>query len=256
MRNQKIVEKYVDPSLDDLKEAVFLRNYRGGEYDIHSLRGENKGLYIESVAEEIHLRLNSIKKQIFEIGGLLYSVKRLVEKGTFCDWIKDNFPFSHKTANNYMNVYKACLGLPEIVDMFKPSILYEITNPKFPEELREEIFSSVKGQVVDLDKKELLEVLVKYQKGEIALKSSKVRNLIRHQKDEQIQKRYEIELKAAKRDIAKRLSTVKKLNETKDMEPLLTNRGPNIAKKYKEIEEMLEGFIGKVNITLDHLHQN
>ena len=105
------VQKFVDSSLIELKEASLLRNSRGGDFNFRSLKKYEEEDYIESVTKEINIRLVSIKKQTFEIGGLLLSVKQILgEKGkaNFGTWIEENFPFSHKTANNYMIVYKLC----------------------------------------------------------------------------------------------------------------------------------------------------
>ena len=147
MRNKAPVKKYDDSGLIDLQKAHTERYRRAESFEAWILKPDEKDEYIESVANEIHLRLRSIKKQVLEIGGLLLSVKSLLGQSgnqKFTEWIKENFPFTHRTANNYMRVYMVCGGEPELVDMFKPSTLYKIASLKFPQALREELFESAK----------------------------------------------------------------------------------------------------------------
>jgi hypothetical protein len=122
--------------------------------------------YLDSVKEEIHIRSGATAYQCFEIGGLLVDVKDLLPHGRFERWIDENFQFSRRTALNYCRVYRVCLGQQELVEFFKPSILYHLCAPDFPKDLREVIFDNATG-VYDLSQKELLE----YERLEILLRA-------------------------------------------------------------------------------------
>jgi hypothetical protein len=154
--------------------------------------------YLDSVKEEIHIRSGATAYQCFEIGGLLVDVKDLLPHGRFERWIDENFQFSRRTALNYCRVYRVCLGQQELVEFFKPSILYHLCAPDFPKDLREVIFDNATG-VYDLSQKELLEVAIKYNRGEIKVDSLEVQNLLKKQKDQKCYERLEILLRALRR---------------------------------------------------------
>lgn len=97
---------------------------------------------LEQLKKEIKVRVKITKQEIFKIGELLYTAKKLCQQqGTkFQEWIAENFDFSYETANNFMNVYKNCLGHRNIALNIKPSILYKLSAPGFNEDLREFMF--------------------------------------------------------------------------------------------------------------------
>ena len=82
---------------------------------------------------------------------------------------------------NFMRVYETCLGAPELVEYFDPSVLYEICRPSFPGDLRQELFANATG-VYDVKYKELLEVAFKWKSGEINIGSPEVQDLLKRQK--------------------------------------------------------------------------
>ena len=64
------------------------------------------------IVNEINARVLRGKREIYEIGRLLTKAKSLVGHGKFKKWVKDNVKeFGYQTANNFMNVYRYCLGL-------------------------------------------------------------------------------------------------------------------------------------------------
>jgi Tfp pilus assembly pilus retraction ATPase PilT len=98
------------------------------------------------MADEIRARGGVIKRQIYETGQVLTEAKDLMEHGKFKSWIRDQeFDFSYQTANNFMNVYRTCLGRPDIAQTIPLSILYQIAGKGFPKDLREFILVNAGG---------------------------------------------------------------------------------------------------------------
>jgi len=116
------------------------------------------------LADEINVRIKITKREIFTIGELLYEAKKILQGG-FKQWIADNFDFSYDTAHNFMNVYECCLGHKNLVEKVKSSILYKLSAPSFPEELRDFLFSQ--GSLVKMTNRKLEEILKKYKEGGI-----------------------------------------------------------------------------------------
>lgn len=120
---------------------------------------------LEILLKEIKIRVKITKSEIFKIGELLIHAKKICQqegKG-FQDWITNNLDFSYETANNFMNVYKHCLGVREIAMNVKPSILYQISAPSFPDELREYLFDA--EQLNEMTNGKLTEITRKYKEG-------------------------------------------------------------------------------------------
>jgi hypothetical protein len=189
-----------EPTITEIDSALAVRAERERKFNRSRLHpgGKNTAGYLDSIKEEIHIRSRALAYQIFEIGKLLVDAKDLLPHGSFEKWIEENFQFSERTALNFRNVYRVCMGQPELVEFFKPSILYHLCAPGFPEDLREAIFHNVAG-VYDLSQKELLEVAIKYNKGEIKLDSPQVQNLLKKQKDEKYYERLKILLRGLRK---------------------------------------------------------
>ena len=113
--------------------------------------------FMDHAANEIKKRIGLIKQNIFEIGKILYEVKMMLGrngKESFMNWVDKNFEFSHRTATNYMNVYKFCAATPEIANMFNTSVLYKISSPTFNKDLRNALIENAKGKY-EIGNKEL-----------------------------------------------------------------------------------------------------
>jgi len=124
---------------DDYERAEQLEKWRltdGGEQIDPEIK-------LEYLKEEIRTRFRIFKSEVYKIGQLIYEAKQICRHGEFQKWIEDNFTFTYKTANNYMLVYQRCLGIPEVVEKLKPTTLYELCAPKFPDTLRQEVFKEL-----------------------------------------------------------------------------------------------------------------
>ena len=100
---------------------------------------DEQAQFVEDATKEIHQRIGVIKLNIYEIGRVITEVKKKIGKGHYLDWVIRDLGISENTALNYMNVYRECMGIPELVDSFKRSILYDICKPSFDERLREHL---------------------------------------------------------------------------------------------------------------------
>lgn len=143
---------------------------------------ERKSSCLGEIIRQVNEKISNIKLKTFEIGCMLTAAKKIVEHGEFQKWIEDNFDFSYPTANNFMNVYRYCLGRPDLVVKMKPSILYQIASPKFPEDLREYIFENW-NYLEEIKTKPLQEICTRFKNGEIDLDSPEVQQLVSYRQD-------------------------------------------------------------------------
>lgn len=213
--------KETEPAICRLFRAKRIRQEREADYDRTRL-GDRKDSYLESVKEEIQERALALKFQVYEIGRLLLDAKNLLNHGEFRHWLQDqgNFPLSWKTAHNCMNVYKTCLGHPDLVERFPVSALYVICRPSFPQALRQQLFDNVVG-ICDWNQKELLQTAMKYKAGEIELDGPEVRGLLLRQKKQKISNRAKVELDNVLAFLRRRSQKIEALRQQSQAYPLL-----------------------------------
>lgn len=108
------------------------------------LEGRESVEQLAHIRDEILIRIKITKQEIFKIGELLVYAKRVCQESGlgYEDWIKVNFDFSLKTANNFVNVFEQCMHIREIAIHVPTSILYQISAPSFPEELRDYLITN------------------------------------------------------------------------------------------------------------------
>lgn len=228
-----------EPALTNLFEAIRLREERENtEHDVED------GLL--SIAEELHLRSCALKHQLFEIGRLLCDAKTMLPHGEFKPWVAKNFEHCYRTAVNCMRVYRTCIGQPEIVEYFKPSCLYFICNPNFSPDLRHALFRDARGPV-EVNKKRLVEVALKFRNGEIGINDAPVQELLRLQPELETKERCCIELRSLERFICNRLERIAALANHRQSQPLSTDR--------QEGSEWLEDIRTKIVLFLHELHR-
>ena len=63
-------------------------------------------------------------------------------------------------------------------------------------------------------------------------------------------------MNATKRDLNSRLKTIKKLNQSSIIYPLLKEQDPETDERYIDIEEMIETFVSELNVKIKMLSQN
>jgi hypothetical protein len=132
---------------------------------------------LRMLENEIKIRLRITSHEVFIIGELLSMAKQIcTEKGIrFKLWIIKAFSFSYETANNFMNVYKYCLGHRTIAALLPLSLLYKIGAPNFPQELREYIFQTF-SKLESITDSILKRMLEKYKAGGIEAVEKDIEN--------------------------------------------------------------------------------
>jgi hypothetical protein len=111
---------------------------------------ENEKLRILKIQTEIETTLFNLKRDVFNMGKLLVEAKQIVPHGRFGQWIdhffKGDLPYS--TAYLYMKIYERFKNRPKIVQYIPSTILLNMTQKTFPDEViavieeRAEKFSS------------------------------------------------------------------------------------------------------------------
>ena len=206
--------------IQKFNEAIGFRHEREQTFKSKHLTNEQRDTYLLSIKEELNARCKGLKHQIFEIGKLIFEVRTILPHGEFKPWINDNFEFCYKTAHNYMRVYTVCMGNPELVKYFNPSSLYVISNPKFPGRLREALFEGVKGPV-DIKKKDLVHLALKFKNGEIKITDKEIQDLLIKQRDTSLWEEYKFELNALNKLISKSLERIVEISRIQTLNPLI-----------------------------------
>jgi hypothetical protein len=118
--------------------------------------------FLDFIESEIEARIKITKREIFNIGELLFEAKKVCRKHnvSFQRWIGDKFDFSYETANNFMNVFKYCFAYRRFAEQIPTSILYKISQPSFPDELRDYLFT--KGNIETITNGQLKQIVRKY----------------------------------------------------------------------------------------------
>jgi hypothetical protein len=180
----------------------------------------SKEEHLESLGEEVRLRGQHYKYHAFEIGRALCEAKQLLAHGEFQAWVAEYFAQSYRTAASCIRVFKVCMGQPELVEYFDSSCLYIICRTSFPSDLREALFANAKGKV-QINRKRLVAVAMKYRNGEIGLDHPAVQQLLRRQKDFDLKYRYCIELRAMNSLVAERQTRIAALGSRHTSQPLI-----------------------------------
>jgi len=162
-----------------VNKAEECRNIRVANFGNDPLNPHQLSLMVD----EVKLRVQNIKRELYEIGRILTEAREIIPYGGFKDWIESNFDFSYQTANNFMNVYQCCLGRPQLVADFKPSLLYILTAPKFQENIRE-LFFKYATFFLNIGNKAARDIAIKYSNGEYSLDHPEVKALIKYLEDQ------------------------------------------------------------------------
>jgi hypothetical protein len=245
-----------DPAFNYQFDALKIRKERQESYNGDSLPDDKKEEYLDSIGEELQARSRAFKYQIFEIGRLLCEAKKNLPHGEFQPWVEKNFELGYRTAHNCMRVFVTCMAHPEVVEWFTPSCLYLIAKPGFPEGFREALFDGTKGPV-DVNKKELVQVALKYKNGEVTIDSEEVQNILKKQRKITLWEKYLIELIALRGFIDKRLGRIRSLFTLYPTNPLIESEQEDFTREDMEsdITSKIEEFKAKVNCLISQLEK-
>jgi len=247
-----------EPAIGILFEAIRLRDEREanfkGEFKTEIVRED----YLHSIKEELKLRSQGFKYQIYEMGKLLCEAKIILPHGQFQLWLDKNFEFGYRTAHNLMKVFQACMGHPEVVKYFNPSCLYIMSKPSFPDDLRDALFDGAKGPV-DIKEKDLVKIAIKYKNGEITTSDQEVQNILKKQRDISLWEKYKIELKSLNILIAERLERIMRLSVIHSVNPLIEKEDKEIQIQKEEeqykIETKIQKYMAEINVMIDEVNE-
>lgn len=126
-----------------------------------------------------HKHLAAIVKRIndrnstyaIETGNDLLEAKTMLKHGEFGPWLKSNFGWSAKTAQNYMNAAKLA-EKNEKVSLLKPTAVITLAAPSTPEAVKTEVLADLDaGNVATLKEIRAKITAVKADKGKNSVKS-------------------------------------------------------------------------------------
>jgi len=164
-RKNSFLDKYTPPMEEpEIKGSLYAKAERMKRKRKQGHIGYGDSHRLDGIADEIRIRIKITKQEIFNIGELLYEAKKILKDG-FRKWIDDQFDFSYETAHNFMNVYKALFGHDQLVENVKSSILYKISAPSFPDDLREYLLT--RGGLREITNRKLDDLIGKYKEGGI-----------------------------------------------------------------------------------------
>ncbi|WP_035277285.1 hypothetical protein [Desulforegula conservatrix] len=135
-------------------------------FEVGRSQGDQK--YLDSLADEIKIRTKITQQEIFFIGEMLTEARQVVKsiKGlSFKVWVQNTFDFGYHTAINFCNVYAVCMGRIQEIANIPISVLYNISQPSFSDELRDFLFNS--GAIEKLSLSKVKELRDEYQKNGI-----------------------------------------------------------------------------------------
>lgn len=100
---------------------------------------EEKKDLVLGATERIHVRMRRTAEDLIMIGKDLSLIKENLDHGLFGEWVSQNFEMTHRTANNFINVYLRFEDSISELDHIKPSILYQLAAPSTPDEVVEKV---------------------------------------------------------------------------------------------------------------------
>ena len=93
--------------------------------------------FMQQQTREIRLLMKRTARDIINIGQKLTEIKKRLGHGKYRKWIEAEFNWSKSTANSFENVAKQFANVQNL-DIFTPSVLYELAAPSTPETARQE----------------------------------------------------------------------------------------------------------------------
>lgn len=201
------------------------------------------------LVDEIKSRQHRIKNDLRVIGGLLVESKELVGHGEFEKFVEDNFDFSISTARNLMNVFIQCGAYPEIFDQINSTVLYQISAPNFPDELRKFMLNNTK-LLDNINNKKVADIGKRFAKGEIDIESNEVQSLLKYSRKNDAIKFYQNEVENLIKSISEHHKLLGKFIDNIDW-PIHPDKNKTIlTKKQKKMIDKLASEIGAMGMIL------
>ena len=106
----------------------------GFNYDVLEAKVAEK---VRSSADRIRERVKKTVEDIIEVGNDLLAVKEALEHGQFGPWLKAEFGWSERTAQNFMSVAERFKSAKFAELPIQPSAAYLLAAPAVPDEARQ-----------------------------------------------------------------------------------------------------------------------
>jgi gas vesicle protein len=106
----------------------------GFNYDLLEAKVAEK---VRSSADRIRERVKKTVEDIIEVGNDLLAVKEALEHGHFGPWLKAEFGWSERTAQNFMSVAERFKSAKFAELPIQPSAAYLLAAPAVPDEARQ-----------------------------------------------------------------------------------------------------------------------
>ncbi len=106
------------------------------KFDYSALDAETLD-FVQKQTGEIRSLMKRTAQDIINIGLKLIEIKKRLGHGQYRKWIKAEFNWGKSTANSFENVAKQFANVQNL-DIFTPSVLYELAAPSTPESARKE----------------------------------------------------------------------------------------------------------------------
>ena len=129
-------------------------------FDYQELDSETR-IVVQQKTEEIKVLMRRTAQDVFDIGQKLSDIKARLGHGHFMNWLKAEFDWSDRTANNFMRVYQSFKS-ENIADLkFSQTALYVLAAA--PEDARLEAIKLAQEKTISLG--EAKEIAQKHKKS-------------------------------------------------------------------------------------------
>jgi Protein of unknown function (DUF3102) len=124
---------------------------------------------LATIITSIEGKLCNIKRDIFEIGRLLYNAKKILPHGKYEEWIEIHFAreLPRSTASLYVKIFETFEKSPKTVLYLPVTFLLKMTQTSFPEEIFKIISENVNSDKLDV--RAIDEAYTLFKKGDIDL---------------------------------------------------------------------------------------
>jgi hypothetical protein len=149
-----------------------------------------------------------------------------------------------------MHVYEHCLRRPQLVEDFKPSLLYILTAPKFQENIRELFFKHA-TYFKNIGNKAARDISIKYGNGEYPPDHPKVKALIKYLEEQDSCAGYNNDLEKSINRVINLHETVTKTVKDISWPTLEGNQKTQMTKnQHQEVVNRIKGMVEAVESIL------
>lgn len=105
---------------------------------------------LHRAANQIRSYQRSVARTIISVGAVLVDVKTRLDHGQFGLWIRAEFDWSERTAQNYMRAAEVFGSKSETVADLPPAFIYKLAAPSTPTNIRDKVVADLEaGHPVD-----------------------------------------------------------------------------------------------------------